>query len=185
MRHRVFFTLIALVILPACQTLAQNEAGPPVIAVTDSVTIVTASITGKAGDEIGQVRLIEGPNGVILRAEFAATALPSGWHGLHLHQVGDCTDLGVFKRSGGHVGKIEGGHGLLNPKGPESGDMPNLYIGPDGGGAMEALLLIESVNTLLDADGSALIVHEKADDHITQPIGGAGARIACAVIQAP
>ena len=35
---------------------------------------------------------------------------------------------------------------------------------------------------LLDEDGSAVIIHEQPDDHLTQPIGGAGGRIACGVI---
>ena len=35
---------------------------------------------------------------------------------------------------------------------------------------------------LLDADGSAVIIHELPDDHRTQPIGGAGGRIACGII---
>jgi Cu-Zn family superoxide dismutase len=37
---------------------------------------------------------------------------------------------------------------------------------------------------LLDADGSALVIHAKADDYASQPIGGAGDRVACAVIGA-
>ena len=37
---------------------------------------------------------------------------------------------------------------------------------------------------LLDADGSALVIHANADDHSSQPIGGAGDRVACAVIKA-
>jgi Cu-Zn family superoxide dismutase len=37
---------------------------------------------------------------------------------------------------------------------------------------------------LLDEDGSAFIIHENADDHMTQPIGGAAGRIACGVIKA-
>ncbi|WP_368859879.1 superoxide dismutase family protein [Mycobacterium tuberculosis] len=36
---------------------------------------------------------------------------------------------------------------------------------------------------LKDANGSALIIHAKADDHKSQPIGGAGDRIACAAIK--
>jgi Cu-Zn family superoxide dismutase len=37
--------------------------------------------------------------------------------------------------------------------------------------------------TLLDADGAALVLHAKADDYVTDPSGGSGARIACAVIR--
>jgi Cu-Zn family superoxide dismutase len=36
---------------------------------------------------------------------------------------------------------------------------------------------------LKDADGSALVIHAAADDQTTQPIGGAGERVACAVIK--
>jgi Cu-Zn family superoxide dismutase len=36
---------------------------------------------------------------------------------------------------------------------------------------------------LLDADGSAVVVHASPDDHLSQPIGGAGARVACAVLK--
>ena len=37
--------------------------------------------------------------------------------------------------------------------------------------------------SLLDADGSAVVIHANADDHTSQPIGGAGDRVACAVIR--
>jgi Cu-Zn family superoxide dismutase len=37
---------------------------------------------------------------------------------------------------------------------------------------------------LLDADGSALVVHAAADDQRTDPSGDSGARIACGVITA-
>ena len=36
--------------------------------------------------------------------------------------------------------------------------------------------------SLLDADGSALLIHAGPDDQMSQPIGDAGARIACAAI---
>ena len=36
-----------------------------------------------------------------------------------------------------------------------------------------------------DADGTALVVHAKADDYRTNPSGNSGDRIACAVIAAP
>ena len=36
---------------------------------------------------------------------------------------------------------------------------------------------------ILDEDGAALVIHENRDDHATQPIGGAGARVFCGVIK--
>ena len=39
------------------------------------------------------------------------------------------------------------------------------------------------MSDILDDDGSAAIIHEGRDDHMSQPIGGAGGRVACAVIE--
>lgn len=167
-----------LALLPACAnfsyaTAQDADTGP---------AAVTASVVGIEGTEIGTVTLKQGPHGVLLRAEFAPGSLTPGWHGLHLHQVGDCSDTGEYKLSGGHVGKIDGGHGLLNPAGPEGGDTPNIHAAADGSAAMEIITSRVTLADLVDADGSALIVHAGEDDHISQPIGGAGARVACAVI---
>jgi Cu-Zn family superoxide dismutase len=37
--------------------------------------------------------------------------------------------------------------------------------------------------SLLDSDGSALVVHEKVDDYKTDPAGDSGARILCGAVQ--
>jgi len=39
-------------------------------------------------------------------------------------------------------------------------------------------------NSLFHEGGTALLIHEKADDYKTDPSGNSGARIACGVIQA-
>ena len=139
-------------------------------------------VTGAEGAEIGTVDVQGSSNGVILRVALNEGALTPGWHGLHLHAVGDCSDVGEFKLSGGHVGKVEGGHGFMNPDGPEGGDLPNIWAAADGSAGYEAFTVLTTGEALLDEDGSALIIHANPDDFITQPIGGAGARVACAVI---
>ncbi len=142
-----------------------------------------ASIIGVEGTEIGTANLIEGPNGLLLRIALEPGAMTPGWHGLHLHAKGDCSDVGVFKASTGHVGKVEGGHGLLNPAGPEGGDIPNIWVAADGSAGYEAYTTLTTGASLMDEDGSAIIIHENEDDHLTQPIGGAGARVACGALK--
>lgn len=79
-----------------------------------------------------------------------------------------------FKASGGHTNVDNKQHGLLNPDGPDSGDLPNVYAGVDGIVRVELFATRVNVSTIMDEDGSAIVVHENRDDHTTQPIGGAG-----------
>ena len=148
---------------------------------------VAVNILGKAGEKIGTLSLQGAPTGVLLTVEIAAGGLEPGWHGIHLHQKGDCSDVGEFKKSGGHINPSGKKHGLLNPDGPDNADLPNIHAAADGSAHAQMfngrLTLIDGDVPLLDDDGSALIIHENQDDGMTQPIGGAGARVACAAIK--
>lgn len=139
------------------------------------------------GKTVGAVELVQGPRGVLVTA--TVSGLTPGWHGAHFHAVGRCDDP-KFQNSGGHVNHAteKKPHGLLNPDGPDFGDLTNLWVGADGKGAAQWHTPLVSLSgadgkaSLLDADGSALVIHANADDHRTQPIGGAGDRVACAVL---
>jgi len=146
------------------------------------------------GRENGHIVLTNTPGaGVLMRIDLSG--LDQGWHGIHLHQIADCSDgADGFKMSGGHINPDDREHGLLNPNGPERADMPNIYASGNGRATVEifndsvALFASEEAAAeagpypLIDADGFAIIVHQNADDHQTQPIGGAGPRVACAAI---
>lgn len=188
MTSRILFAATIAIALTACsQQVAQPQeapmAQPSDPAIIPSMINARAEIIGADGAPIGTANLIEGPNGVLLRVKLDAGGLTPGWHGLHLHQIGDCSDHGTFKLSGGHVGKVAGGHGLLNTAGPEGGDIPNIWAAADGSAGYEAFTRLTEMSALADADGSALLIHTAEDDHMTQPIGGAGARVACGVIK--
>ena len=147
----------------------------------------TAAVVGNKGNEIGSINATQGPNGVVLRIALQPGALTPGWHGIHVHEVGDCSDHDKFMHSKGHVNPDGAEHGFLNPKGPHPSDLPNIYAHSDGLSQAEILIYGVSLSggkvNLLDMDGSAVVVHASADDHMTQPIGGAGARVACAVFK--
>ncbi len=147
----------------------------------------TSSLKDASGQVIGQVTVTAAPNGVILRVQ--AKGLAPGWHGMHFHEKADCSDP-AFKRSGGHIhAKTPAVHGMLNAGFNDAGDLPNLYVNADGSATVELYSTLVTLNrtgarpALLDADGSALVIHAKPDDYKSQPIGGSGERIACAPIQ--
>jgi superoxide dismutase, Cu-Zn family len=161
---------------PAPATAAQPAPAP---------LAARANLIGTSGAIIGQVRMEQGRTGVLIRAEIAAGSLAPGWHGLHLHATGDCSDVGAFQLSGGHHGKADGAHGLMNPAlGPEPGDLPNLWVAADGSAGYEAFSSLFELAPALDGDGLSMIIHASEDDHRSQPIGGAGARVACGVVEA-
>jgi Cu-Zn family superoxide dismutase len=152
----------------------------------DSPANLRVDLKNSAGASVGSAVLTEATNGVLVRIE--VKGLPPGWHGLHFHETGDCSKAD-FTSAGGHVhAQATRVHGLMNPDLNEAGDLPNLHVGADGAGTVELLSTFVSLKgaggrpALVDKDGSALVIHANADDYMTQPIGGAGARIACAGI---
>lgn len=157
-------------------------------ATAQATDAVQTDLKNASGARIGTVTVTAAPKGVLLRIE--ATGLPPGWHGAHFHEKADCSDA-AFTRSGGHVhgdGKLV--HGLLNPEANDAGDLPNLYAAPDGSIHAELYSTLVALREgatgrvpLLDADGAALVIHANPDDYQSQPIGGAGARIACAELR--
>lgn len=162
--------LAALVYAPA---LAQ----PPKVAKS-----AMSDLSNNAKGFVGHVSVTEAPGGVLILVE--VQGLPPGWHGIHLHEKGDCS-AADFTSAGAHMNHptAKKPHGLMNPAGPDFGDLPNLYVAADGTGKAEAYTTLTKFADLTDTDGSALVVHASKDDHLSQPIGGAGARIACAVIK--
>ena len=147
--------------------------------------MAAAELVNTDGKAIGEAAFEQTPGGVLLFVK--VTGLPPGPHGIHLHGTGGCAP--DFKAAKGHINPDKRAHGLRNPDGPDNGDLPNLYVAADGTGAAEFYTTRVSVAdgksapALLDADGSAVIIHANPDDHMTQPIGGAGGRIACGVVE--
>jgi Cu-Zn family superoxide dismutase len=145
-----------------------------------------ADVKTAQGQPVGTATFSDVTGGV--RIILDAKNLAPGAHGVHIHEVGKCDPPG-FTTAGGHFNPEKKQHGLENPAGPHAGDLPNLTVGPDGTGRFETtttrITLGPGPNSVVDADGSALVIHAAPDDMRTDPAGNSGARVACGVIVKP
>lgn len=145
---------------------------------------VKATFYNTEGEEIGNAVLEEGKEGVSI--SLLVRDLSPGFHGFHIHAVGKC-EPPDFTSAGAHFNPHGKEHGLKNPKGAHAGDLDNLFVGNDGTARGEWLVkgvtLGSGDHSLFHPDGTALVIHANPDDEVTDPIGNAGTRIACGVIE--
>lgn len=140
-----------------------------------------ATLKDPDGKEVGHATLFGTTGGVLISLNL--TAVPAGERAFHIHAVGKC-EPPKFESAGPHFNPEEHQHGMMNPKGPHAGDMPNLHVPESGAVQIEVLNSTVALTeaSLLDTDGSAIVIHASADDYKTDPAGNAGDRIACGVI---
>lgn len=148
----------------------------------------TATLQDATGKEVGQATFTETDGGVLVQVTLQGlTVAAAGEHGIHIHTTGACTP--DFQAASGHFNPTGAQHGLENPSGPHAGDLPNLEVDADGNATYEATAALATLgageNSLLDADGSALVIHAGPDDMKSDPAGNSGDRIACGVIVQP
>lgn len=147
-----------------------------------------ARLYSASGQAVGTVNFVEQRDGKV-HVRVRVNDLPPGFHGFHIHSVGQCTP--PFTSAGGHFafpGQVHNDH---------AGDLPVLLVNADGTAQTRFTTDRFALQNLFDADGSALIIHANRDnyaniptdrydpdpDAITLATGDAGGRIACGVIE--
>ncbi len=141
----------------------------------------TATLNSPDGEPMGEVTFTQGPRGVLIQAR--VSGLEAGAHGFHIHETGSCEP--DFAAAGGHFNPTSAGHGPLHEGGHHAGDIPNLIAHDDGAGLAdyytEDVTLASGVtHSLLDADGSAIVIHVDPDSYGEDAM--AGGRVACGVV---
>ena len=153
---------------------------------------LTAAATLKApdGTAIGTVNFRQAATGVLIMADM--NGLAPGGHAFIIHEVGACTP--DFSAAGDHFNPEDAEHGFIHAAwkrgaaaGGHSGDLPNIYAASDG--YARADFFTEGItldtgesNSIFDADGSAIIVHERPDAYGEEE-SDTGNRLACGVIE--
>jgi superoxide dismutase, Cu-Zn family len=150
------------------------------------VASASATLTTVNGTAAGTVQLRQAAGGVVT-VDVNATGLTPGAHGIHFHEVGQCDGSSAFSTAGAHYNPLNKEHGLERPNGPHAGDAPNLFANSGGTATLsfttDRVTLTSGSVSLLDANGSSVVIHAAADDQVSQPSGNSGGRVACGVIQ--
>ena len=186
-----FFRNIAVpLLLPGCIVLAAGCGGRHAHNDTDAGEenerhlAAKATMDATSGSSVtGEATFIEESGKV--RFELSVQNISPGAHAVHLHEKGDCSAEDASS-AGGHWNPTMKPHGRRGDgSSHHKGDVGNMEVGPDGKGVLRLLMEgwtiggPDSTNIV----GKSVIVHDKADDFVSQPAGNAGSRISCGLIK--
>jgi Cu/Zn superoxide dismutase len=195
MRNRTFVCALSLC---AGSLLLQSPAE------ADHIARAAATLRSCANPDlvIGSAQLFEIPSAEAVKTVevfISVRGLTPGKHAVHIHAVGNCTPVPTCAGAGSHLDMGPFGHNVpVTENHPyHSGDLVNLNVGSDGRGTLltttTRVALTESPDrpdtrplSILDADGSAIIIHALPDAYCpdpTDPNCAGGGRVACGILQ--
>jgi superoxide dismutase, Cu-Zn family len=145
---------------------------------TDTKTI---QLLDSKGAVVGSATLTSAGKGVDIHLR--VQDLAPGEHAVHIHQTASC-QAPDFKSAGPHFNPTNKKHGLKNKQeGHHAGDMQNFTVPASGRKSVTLHNNDVTLDQLTANGGTALVIHAKADDMMTDPSGNSGDRIACGEIK--
>lgn len=152
---------------------------------TSCATTKTYSIQAKSASKIsGEIYLAQKNEKVELNV-MVHHLKPNSKHAIHIHEFGDCSSEDGSS-AGGHWNPTGHKHGKWGQGEFHAGDIGNLRTDNQG----NAALVMKTDKWCLGCSdkqkniiGKSIIIHEKADDYVSQPTGNAGGRVGCVEIR--
>jgi Cu-Zn family superoxide dismutase len=112
------------------------------------------------------------------------SGLKPGVHAIHIHEKADCS-AADGSSAGGHWNPTFKNHGKWGSASYHRGDIGNFTTDQQGNGTITMSTsewCIGCGDGTKDIIGKSLVVHDGADDYVTQPSGNSGVRMACSAI---
>ena len=174
--------IASLFMLAGCENANQNTDSSATS--KDASKSVSVMMKSKSDSTVtGQVNYKEHNDEVSMKASFSG--LDAGAHAIHIHANADCTAADETS-AGGHWNPTNEKHGQWGSKdGYHKGDIGNFDVNENGKGRISMQTnqwCIGCEDKTKNILNHAVIVHQGADDFVSQPSGGAGARVACGEI---
>lgn len=164
----------AALILTSCKTSTETKA-------SDKKLVLT--LEAKSGSNAsGNATFTEKDGEVTFKA--IIKGLKPGVHAIHIHEKADCSSADGSS-AGGHWNPTFEKHGKWGEASYHRGDIGNFTVDASGNGSITMTTdewCIGCDDEKKNILGKSIIVHERADDFVTQPTGDAGGRAACTAI---
>jgi Cu-Zn family superoxide dismutase len=171
---KIFLSIVVIIaVVIGCKTSSDSSDSKKLNIVFESKS--NSNVTGIAS-------FVKKNGKVTFVAKLAG--LSPGVHAIHIHEKSDCT-AADGSSAGGHWNPTFKKHGKLGEGEAHKGDIGNFTADEKGNGTITLTTdewCIGCGDATKDILRKGLIVHQGADDYISQPAGNAGARVACSAI---
>jgi Cu-Zn family superoxide dismutase len=169
-------------------SVAISALAVPAFAASVRTELKLATPTGP-GRSVGWAVISSSPKGAVIKLKLHD--LPTGEHGLHLHENGTCMPAAgpdgkavAAGAAGAHWDPGQSGHHM----GPEGqghlGDLPRILVAAKDNGMVREVLVAPRLTDVAALKGHTLMIHTSGDTYSdTPPLGGGGPRLACGVLR--
>jgi Cu-Zn family superoxide dismutase len=175
---------------PTRSNIDEIDAGNETMQPADNGNSVTAAkaaaeaeLQARSDSSVSGQLTFRQENGFV-RVRGEIEGLTPGVHGMHIHEVGDCSAPDASS-AGAHFAPHDAIHGAPSQSAGlhHAGDLGNIVANQEGIASVDVIddtLTLDGGSGLI---GRAIIVHAEADDLVSQPSGNSGDRVACGVIE--